>query len=60
MDVERLYQTYKQELSKLVAINEKGDFSADGEAEYRIQYRIVEVAKRRLISAQNAQYERAS
>ncbi len=57
MDVERLYQEYQDELRKLVTINEKRDFSAEGESEYRIQYRTVEVAKRRVIAAQHAEYQ---
>lgn len=57
MDVERLYQEYQEEVRKLVAINEKHDFSAAGDAEYDRQSNRVATAKYRLVLAQKRQQE---
>jgi hypothetical protein len=52
MNVDQLYQEYQNELRKLVQINEKSDFSEQGEREFQRQRNRVDTAKYRLIFAE--------
>lgn len=59
LTIEMLYSRYEYQMKKLVRINEKRDFTAKGDAEFQRQNCLVELAKIRLIAAQNAQYQAA-
>jgi hypothetical protein len=51
MSIEQLLETYEYELTQLVRINEKNDFSPAGDAEFERQKERVKDAKEAIIRA---------
>lgn len=53
VDVEMLLDAYHEEVDKLIAINEKQDFTPAGDAEFEAQKALVKDAKEAVIRAEN-------